>query len=84
MNLTDDPKIPKYEGLLCEYCGLPLNAPLVLANVRIGLGITLTNRPVHHECLGHFRAEKQAMLIAYVSLFNGILALVLSITAVLR
>ena len=81
--MTDGTKIPEYDGLLCEYCGLPISAPFVLTNVKIGLGITLNNRLVHPECVGHFRAEKQAMLIARVSLFNGLLALVISIMALL-
>jgi hypothetical protein len=81
--MTDNPEIPKYDDLLCEYCGLPISASLVLTNVKIGLGVTLPNRPVHPQCLGHFRAEKQAMLIARVSLFNGLLALLLSIVALL-
>lgn len=68
----------------CYYCGLPLGAPSILANVRIGLGITLLNRPLHPDCVGHYRAQMQAKVTTSISLIIGVAALVIALISYFR
>lgn len=55
---------------------MPIEEPrIVISIVDVGLGLKLMNRPLHLGCVGHYRAEKQAMMMGYISLFVGLISL---------
>jgi hypothetical protein len=68
----------------CEYCELPIEGPSVLKNIKVGLGVTLLRRPLHLQCIGPYRVEKQGKFLAYIGLALGILGFITGMATLLR
>lgn len=65
--------------LHCKYCELPITGPLVLRTVKLPLGFTLINWPLHPECAKAFVADVRNRFLSYVAITIAIISLIVAL-----